>query len=96
MGWAIFTSWIEKVFFPLILLLMILFQWWEPLLITLVAEATISIGILVYINKGQRWKYLIKGIAATPIRYVSLMTDLFVFIKFLIDVYILKDKRWRK
>jgi len=96
MGWAIFTSLIEKVFFPLILLLMILFQWWEPLIITLIAEATISIGILVYINKGQRWKYFWKGIIATPFRYISLMTDLFVFVKFLIDVYILKDRRWRK
>lgn len=95
-GWAIFTSLVEKISFPLILLLMTVFGWWEALVITLIAEAVVSIGILVYINKGQRWKYFVKGIIATPFRYISLITDLFTFVKFLIDVYILKDRRWRK
>lgn len=96
MGWSIFTSWVEKVFFPIAILLMILFRMWEPLAITLIAEMAISISILMYINKGKRIQYLFKGLLSTPIRYMSLISDFFTFIKFLIDVLITKDKRWRK
>ncbi len=96
MGWSIFTSLAEKILFPITLLLMIIFQMWDALLLTLVLEAFVSIGVLIYINKGKRWEYMLKGVLSTPVRYLSLLYDFVTFIRFLADILIFRDKRWRK
>jgi len=96
MGWSIFTSLAEKILFPIALLLMIVFQMWEAVLLTLIIEGSVSIGVLMYINKGKRWEYMFKGLISTPVRYLSLLYDFVTFIRFLADILIFRDRRWRK
>jgi len=96
MGWVIFLSLLEKTLFPTVLLIMIILQWWEPLIVTMAFETLISVGILTAISKEQRWSYFIKGIVATPMRYMSVMYDLVTMGRFAKDIWFGKKKGWRK
>ena len=96
MGWVIFLSLIEKTFFPAALLIMIILQLWEPLLITFAVETLISVGILTAISKEHRFRYFLKGIAATPFRYMSVMYDLVTMARFAKDIWFGQKEGWRK
>ncbi|MDA3946893.1 MAG: glycosyltransferase family 2 protein [Helicobacteraceae bacterium] len=96
MGWVIFLSLIEKTFFPAALLIMLILQLWEPLLVTMAVETLISVGILTAISKNHRWNYLLKGIVATPMRYMSVMYDLVTMARFAKDIWFGQKKGWRK
>lgn len=96
MGWVVFASAAEKVFFPTALLIMMILRLWEPLLVTLVAESTVSLSILTYVAKKQRLEILLKGIAVLPMRYASLLFDLVTMGRFVIDLWVVKDRRWIK
>jgi len=95
-GWVLLTSLMEKVFFPLALLAMIVLRLWEPLAITVGAETLLSVVILAIVAPGQRLQYLLKGLLVTPIRYLSLLFDLFTIGRFCADIWIFKNRRWRK
>lgn len=107
MGWAIFMGLFEKIAFPVALLIMILLKLWEPLLVTMVAETLVSSTILLIISRSpgknrfsktvfRGFQYFIRGILLTPIRYLSLFYDLFTILVFAIQIWIFRDKRWRK
>jgi glycosyltransferase involved in cell wall biosynthesis len=95
-GWVLFTSAIEKVFFPTTLLIMIILKLWLFLAITVLIETVISVTILTFISKPNRIKYFFKGIIATPLRYLSLFYDLFTMLRFVTDLWIFRSRRWRK
>ena len=95
-GWVIFLGLIEKITFPIILIVMILMRLWEPLAITIAAESTLTIGILVYLARGHRVEYFFKALITTPIRYALVFVDIFTISKFLADVFIIKNRGWRK
>ena len=90
------SSAIEKIGFPTVLLMMVLFQNWEGLLITVCAETFITVTALVVVMKDQRLEYLIKGIAVTPIRYTLLASELVTIARFASDMWLTKNRRWRK
>lgn len=96
MGWIMLTSAMEKVFFPAALLIMIILRLWIPLAITVGIETLISITILTLISKPNRIKYFFEGILATPLRYSSLLYDLYTMIRFVVDLWIFRTRRWRK
>jgi hypothetical protein len=95
-GWVLLTSAIEKVFFPATLLIMIILKLWLFLAITVLIETLISVTILTFISKPHRIKYFLKGIVATPLRYLSLFYDHFTMLRFVADLWILRSRRWRK
>jgi hypothetical protein len=95
-GWVLFMSALEKVAFPTALLIMVILQLWEPLAITLIAETTISTGILVTLAKGHRLEYFFKGLLVTPLRYAVLLFDLFNIGRFAADLWIFRNRKWRK
>jgi glycosyltransferase involved in cell wall biosynthesis len=95
-GWVLFMSAFEKVAFPTALLIMILLQLWEPLVITLIAETAVATGILVTVAKGQRLKYFFKGLLVTPLRYAVLLFDLITIGRFAADLWIFRNRKWRK
>lgn len=96
MGWVILISLFEKVSFSFILWLMIIMGWWTGLLITVIAESSLALLFTVIVAKGKRWEYLLKGIVATPLRYMTVLLDIFAFIHFSLEAWVFKRKVWRK
>jgi hypothetical protein len=95
-GWALLSSAVEKVGFPTVLLAMALLGNWEGLLITVCAETFLTVTALVVVMKNRRLECLIKGIAVTPIRYALLAFELVTIARFASDVWLTRNRRWRK
>lgn len=95
-GWVLFMSAVEKVAFPAALTIMIILKLWEPLAITLLAETAVSVSILTVIAKGHRLEYFLKGILVTPLRYAVILFDLITIGRFATDLWIFRNRRWRK
>jgi glycosyltransferase involved in cell wall biosynthesis len=95
-GWAIFFALLEKITFPIILIIMIALRLWEPLVITVIAESIFTTLVLVYLAKGHRIEYFFKSILTIPIRYALVLIDAYTMIRFLLDLLIFKDRSWRK
>lgn len=95
-GWVVLFSLIEKIGFSLIFWLFIIMGWWLILGITIILETLFSISILCIITKGERWKYFLKGIAVTPIRYLAVLTDIYSVIHFALEAWVFKYRQWRK
>jgi hypothetical protein len=87
---------VEKVFFPTTLLIMIILRNWEGLIVTVAAETVVGIAALMVVMKGQRVAYLAKGLLIAPIRYALLMSELITIGRFAVDLWISKDRNWRK
>jgi glycosyltransferase involved in cell wall biosynthesis len=96
MGWVIFLGLVEKISFPLILIVMIAMRLWEPLIITIAAESAFTICVLVYLAKGHRIEYFFKALITTPIRYALVFVDAYTILRFLADIFIFKNRGWRK
>ena len=67
-GWLLVAGAIEKVFFPVALLIMLLLREWEALFVTIGAESVIALTALVLITRGERVQYFFKGLAVVPVR----------------------------
>jgi cellulose synthase/poly-beta-1,6-N-acetylglucosamine synthase-like glycosyltransferase len=96
MGWIMFTGALEKIFFPVTLLIFAIFGWWWAILYTLLLETGLTMIVMAGIAKGHRFKYLMMGLLSTPIRYSVLFYDLFTLLRFGFDLWVLRTKRWRK
>ena len=96
MGWVIFASAAEKVFFPAAIIIMALLQWWEALAVTLIAETALSVGLMAALNKDERMKTIIKGLLMTPVRYLSLLYDAVTMTRFAADLWLTGNRGWRK
>ena len=90
------SSAVEKIAFPSVLLAMALLGNWEGLLITVCAETLLTTAALMIAMKGQRLEYLVKGIAVTPIRYALLASELVTIARFTSDLWVTKNRSWRK
>jgi glycosyltransferase involved in cell wall biosynthesis len=95
-GWALMSSAVEKIGFPTVLLAMALLGNWEGVAITVGAETLLTVAALMAVMKGQRLEYLFKAIAVTPIRYALLASELVTLTRFASDVWLTRNRRWRK
>jgi glycosyltransferase involved in cell wall biosynthesis len=95
-GWAVLMSAIEKVTLPSVLLAMILLGNWQGVLITVCAETLLTVTMLALAMKNHRVEYLLKGVAVTPIRYGLLVADLFTLARFASDLWVTRNRKWRK
>ncbi len=95
-GWVLFMSAIEKIGFPAALIAMAALQLWEPLLITIVAESFLALATLALVTRGQRLAYVGKGLLVTPVRYLSIFSDFFTMLRFSFDLWITRNRSWRK
>lgn len=96
MGWALLMPAFEKISFPTVLTMMMIFKLWEPLIITLLAETLLMVVILAIVAKGHRWAYVGKGLLVTPIRYLSIFFDLLTMLRFAFELWVSRTRRWRK
>ncbi|ARB92391.1 glycosyltransferase [Legionella longbeachae] len=95
-GWFIFTNTLEKILFPSIFLLFIIFGWWEAFLLTFIFETLISCILVAMSTKGERIKMFFKALLTSPIRYALLLYDLVVIFRFITDLWITHHRAWRK
>ena len=95
-GLFIFSTACEKLSYPTFIVICVILQLWVPLLITCAAETTIYAFIIALMHKNHRIKNAIKAILFMPIRYSQIMFDLVVIGKFTCDLWITKNRRWRK
>jgi len=96
MGWILLTTAVEKIFFPTAVLIMILLGLWEALAVTLLAETAVAVATLAIISPGRRIRAFFQGLAITPLRYFMLIWDFAIIGRFASDLWISKDRRWRK
>jgi glycosyltransferase involved in cell wall biosynthesis len=95
-GWVLFASAVEKIAMPTLMLVMLLLRNWEGLAITVAVETLLSVAALTVVMKGRRLEYLVKGLAVTPIRYALLVQELITIARFVVDLWVTGNRRWRK
>lgn len=95
-GWMLLAAATEKVFFPTLLLIMMLTGNWHGAGLTVAIETAIGLFALVLVTKGQRVQYFFKGLAVAPIRYAMLGSDLVTFGRFGTDLWLTHNRKWRK
>jgi glycosyltransferase involved in cell wall biosynthesis len=95
-GWALMAASVEKIAFPTVMVLMLIFRNWEGIGITLGAETLIAVAALTTAMKGRRVEYAAKGIAVTPLRYAVLVFELVTISRFASDLWLTGNRRWRK
>jgi glycosyltransferase involved in cell wall biosynthesis len=95
-GWIVAMSAVEKVFFPVTLLILAILRAWEALAITVAVETAICMFALGVVTKGRRLEYLAKALLVTPIRYALLASELVTLGRFANDLWITKNRSWRK
>ena len=95
-GWPIFMGLFEKIGYPVVLLLMIFSRHWIALGYTIGIEILLSLVVLMIIAPGHRLMYLLKGLLVQPVRYAGVVWDLVTIGRFANDLWIRKNKSWRK
>ena len=95
-GWILLMSAVEKIFFPTSLLIMLILRMWEALAVTVAAETAVCVMALALVMKGSRLEYALKGLVTTPIRYALLATEVVTIGRFATDLWITKNRNWRK
>jgi glycosyltransferase involved in cell wall biosynthesis len=95
-GWLLAAGLIEKIFFPIALLLMLVLAQWEAFFVTLGFESLIAIAALVIVTKGQRVQYFFKGLAVLPLRYLLIASELVTLGRFTTDLWLTRNRKWRK
>ena len=95
-GWLLAAGLIEKVCFPVALVIMLALAQWEALLVTLGFESLLALIVLVIVAKGQRLQYFFKGLAVVPLRYLLIGAEVVTLGRFATDLWITKNRKWRK
>ncbi len=95
-GWFILFSAIEKIVFPIAFISMLALRMWEALAFTVALESLMTASFLLFTCKDERLKMFLKSILVTPVRYMVLIYDLVIFIWFLIEISLKRDKEWKK
>ena len=75
---------------------MLLLRHWEALFVTIAAESVVALVALVLVTKGERLQYFFKGLAVIPLRYVLIASELVTVGRFATDLWITKNRKWRK
>lgn len=96
LGWVYFLAAVEKIGFPTALIIMTVLQLWEPLLITIAAETLIAMVLLGIAAPRRKTRLMLKGLLTTPIRYLMLLNDLLTIARFSVDLWITRNRSWRK
>lgn len=95
-GWFIFTALFEKLTFPAIMTIFILFNLWKALIFTLLLEVAIYTFVILVLNKRRRLRKALKSIAYTPVRYSILVFDVVIIVNFVKDLWVTRNRKWRK
>jgi hypothetical protein len=68
----------------------------EALGLTIACETLIGLTALVLVTRGKRLQYFFKGLAIIPLRYALIVMELVTLGRFAADLWITKNRNWRK
>ena len=95
-GWVPFLAALEKISLPTFLIIMMLFGWWEPVWVTLLAEVLLSSLILAWVTPEAPFRTFGKGILMAPVRYLLILQEVFTIGRFAMDLWVTGNRKWRK
>ena len=96
-GWSILFCLIEKISFPIVIAVLAICRAWTMLAYTLGIEMIMLLAVTLFLAfRHRRMEYIWKAVVATPVRYFTMIFDLVVAARFLIDAYVTKNFNWRK
>jgi hypothetical protein len=94
--WYIFATAIEKIVFPTLLVVLIILKCWFILLLTFILETSLRACTVLFLHQTHRFKYFLRTYLFSPINYLQILFDLIVLAQFISDLWITKNRRWRK
>ncbi|MFP7725802.1 glycosyltransferase [Lysobacter sp. D1-1-M9] len=92
-GWALFFVAIEKIAFPLGLLLLAASGWWLALALIIAAECLLSLGVLLAVSPSAPARTLLKGVLTIPLRYGLMLVELVTVVDFILRRPVRTDRR---
>jgi glycosyltransferase involved in cell wall biosynthesis len=95
-GWMLMMAAVEKVFFPTVLLIMMILGNWQGLALTVVFETLVGMAVLGLVTRGRRVEFMLKGLMVAPLRYGLMASELFTLGRFATDMWITRNRSWRK
>ena len=85
-GWTVLIALIEKISYPLILLVMLAEKGWFVFLMIVFWESILYAIVTGIYGRKERAIYILRGFLVTPLRYLSIFMDVFVVGKFLSEL----------
>lgn len=95
-GVFIFAALFEKISYPNIIIIMMIIGWWKILGITLGIEIGIYIICILLMYKKNKFLNLLKALFLSPIRYAYLLWDTYIILNFTKDIWITRNRKWKK
>jgi len=75
-GWAMFVGVFDKTAYPLMLILFAASRWWAALGYVVLAETLLYAVLLGVFGKDNKFEFTLKAFVTTPLRYLSIYTDM--------------------
>lgn len=95
-GWAVFAAAVEKLGYPLLMLVLAAAGNWLALAAVVLAECLVWLGALLAVTPGA-WPWnLLKGLVATPLRYGLIAVEFFTAVRFLVRPPLPPQRRRRR
>jgi glycosyltransferase involved in cell wall biosynthesis len=95
-GWVPFLSALEKISLPTVMIVMAIFHWWEPMIVTLLAETLLSALILAWVSPEGHVAAFFKALLLAPLRYLLILQEIFTIGRFALDLWVTGNRKWRK
>lgn len=93
-GHALLLQAIERIGYPVALLLLALLGLWTALGVVVAVEVTLALALLVTLAPQRRWAVFGQGLLATPLRYALMLAELFTLLHFAGQLWITGQRRW--
>ena len=93
-GWIIFVALLEKISYPLIILILIALNAWEALALTIIAESLLFTAFVATFSRERRLEYTVKAISATPFRYGMMIFEIIIIFRFIFEL-VTGRRAWR-
>lgn len=85
-GWVLAFTALEKLAWPLALLVMLAGGWWRALAWTMAIELALWLAVLAAVAPSPRAETVLKGMLVAPLRYVEMCADLAGVVRFVRDL----------
>lgn len=94
-GNALLLGAIERIGYPAILGVLLLLGQWPALAVLVGVETSLALLVLASLApSGQRMTAALRGLLATPLRYLLIFAELFTLMHFAVQLWLTGKRRW--